>query len=72
MAKSISIIENTKTLNNPNLYLFSLYGITNAYIIQNNFDKAKVYLNKWTKYLNDNPHIMPVLLEGYYYSFVEQ
>ena len=66
--KSISIIENTKTLNNPNLYLFSLYGITNAYIIQNNFDKAKVYLNKWTKYLNDNPHIMPVLLEGYYYS----
>ena len=66
--KSIKIIENTKTINNPNLYLFSLYDLINVYIQQNNFVKAKEYLEKNKKYLDENPNIMPLMNEGYYYS----
>lgn len=66
--KSIKIIENTKTINNPNLYLGSLYGLINIYILQNNFVKAKEYLEKNKKYLDENPNIMTLMYEGYYYS----
>lgn len=66
--KSIAIIENTKTINNPNLYVYSLYGIINVYIQQNNFVKTNEYLNKYKKYLEENPNIMPLQYEGYYYS----
>ena len=66
--KSITIIENTKTINNPNIYLFSLYGIANVYISQNKFDRAKEYLDKFKKYLDENSNIMPIIYEGYYYS----
>lgn len=66
--KSIAIIENTKTVNNPNIYLFSLYGIANIYISQNKFDRAKEYLYKYKKYLDENSNIMPIIYEGYYYS----
>lgn len=66
--KSITIIENTKTINNPNIYLFSLYGLANVYISQNKFDSAKEYLNKFKKYLDENSNIMPIIYEGYYYS----
>lgn len=66
--KSIAIIENTKTVNNPNIYLRSLYGLANVYISQDNFERAKEYLNKYKKYLDNNPNIMPIQFEGYYYS----
>jgi CHAT domain-containing protein len=66
--KSIAIIENTKTINNPNIYLFSLYGIANVYISQSKFDRAKEYLDKIKKYLDENSNIMTILYEGYYYS----
>ena len=66
--KSITIIENTTTINNPNLYLMGLYNLINIYIQQNNFDKAKEYLEKNKKYLDENPNIIPLINEGYYYS----
>lgn len=66
--KSFEILENTKTINNPNLYLSSYYRLINVYVQQNKFDKAKELLDRYKKYLDDNSNLMSIQFEGYYYS----
>jgi len=66
--KSKSILETSKTINNDWYYLSCLVSLAEIYTVQNNLDKAKVYLEKAKKYLEAKSNIFQLAYESYYYA----